>query len=132
MKGWFAMSEGYNGWKNWETWNTNLHFDGFFQDIAQDIFDNIDYCDFDNESSIKNEFLDQLFNHIESTIEEFADEFIGKNHNSLFACLLNSSIKEIDCGEIASHYWDTIDLSKYEEYLEELKEEEEERNATNE
>lgn len=129
------MSEGYNGWKNWETWNANLHFDGFFQDIAQEIFDNIDYCDFDNESEIKNEFLDQLFKHIESAIEEFADEFIGKNYDSLFACLLNSSIKEIDCSEIASHYWDTISMDKYEEYLEELKEEEEEeeeRNLTNE
>ena len=123
------MSKEFNGWTNWETWNCNLWYENM-DDYAQEIFDDLDFSL--SHKSLKNEFTRKMADCIESIIEESADEFIGKKSSSFFADLINASLREINYWEIASHYWEVVDKSKLEEYLEELKEEEEESELTNE
>lgn len=106
----------YNGWKNWETWNCNLHFDNAFSEEAQEVFDKLDSCWNWKESDLKDEFVKILASYIENNIDSCADEFIGDRNCSFFADIINSSLRDIDYRQIASHYWDSLDFTEYRKY----------------
>ena len=88
----------YNGWTNYETWACNLHFDDFFTEQAQEIWDSLEGSD-----DRKSEATDRLAEYIEETVtgEDFAPKVEG-----FYADLLNASFREINFSEIAQHYID--------------------------
>jgi hypothetical protein len=95
----------YNGWTNWETWNCNLHFDGSFDDHAQDCWDEAE--------------ADSTFSRDESAalalkdiIEEIVREYVYQTEGSdtgLLGDMVGGYLSEVNWYEIAQGYIGSVD-----------------------
>jgi len=88
----------YNGWSNYETWLTNVWFDDFtsvFSDLAYDgVFDDL------NDDEINEYAAD----YIKTWVDEHIESQLGNDPNGFIRDMIDSFTREIDYGEIASHY----------------------------
>lgn len=95
--------EKYNGWTNHSTWLTNLHYDNFFQEEAQQHYDDAEGAHNVRLVNATNSLAD----YIKETIEEFAEE-AQTGVSAFFADIINSTLSEVNWREIAGHYIDDI------------------------
>lgn len=95
----------YNGWTNWETWNCNLHFDGSFQDQAQECYDETVACKtFTREENAAFALKDI----IEETIKEYAYQTEGSD-NGFLGDMVGGYLSEVNWYEIAKAYIESVD-----------------------
>ena len=82
------MMAGYNGWANYETWLTNMWYESWFQDMADQYGD--DYF----------ELADAMKDSVETDVYETTQ---GRGYVS---DAMNGFISSVDWREIAQHYID--------------------------
>lgn len=114
----------YNGFKNWSTWNFNLHFDGYFEDLAEEIKDR--YLTKENPpektiiiddylSDMKDFFIRELSKYIKHEINSIEEKSmkdiksIGLDPVFFDIAFDLNGWNEIDSEEIAELYWDDLE-----------------------
>ena len=84
----------YNGWTNYETWNFNLWITNEEEDYSHALemaFDSLDEY--------------ELSKRLEEWAEEMADDAERYAHGFI-KDMVNSSIKEVNFYEVATHLWE--------------------------
>jgi len=79
------MMAGYNGWSNYETWLVNLHYDQYFQELAEE------------NPNMDSHELGQMY-------AEVVNENVGEmvDHNNYFLSdMFNAFLAQVDFREIA-------------------------------
>ena len=95
----------YNGWSSWETWNCNLHFDGSFEDQAQECYDE---AEADSTFSRKENAALVLKDIIEETVKEYAYEAKGSD-TGLLGDIVGGYLSGVNWYEIAEAYIESVD-----------------------
>jgi len=95
----------YNGWTNYETWLCNLHFDNFWQEEAQNYYDQAEA----DETFTKEEraALD-LSEAIKESVTEIVDE-TKCAENGFVSDIINATLSAINYYEIAKGYIEGVD-----------------------
>ena len=85
----------YNGWTNYETWVVALWLE------EEDYFSHL--------NEVKDDFKDlyDLAEYIKYYIDEY-DPLQGEC--TMYSNLLSGALSEVDCREIAKHYWENLEL----------------------
>ncbi len=95
----------YNGWTNYETWLVNLHYDCFFDEQAQEAWNEAEK---DETFSREENAAIALKEVIQSTVDEFSQEAIV-NSNPFVSDLVNSALSSCNYYEIAKAYIENVD-----------------------
>jgi len=92
----------YNGWTNYETWNVALWFDqddSFWTERAEELVK----CNADNANYA-------LSKEMQEQSEEQAGEVLKGCPTSMYADLLNASLRAVNWYEIAEKYTEAIEV----------------------
>lgn len=93
----------YNGWTNWETWNCNLHFDGSFEEQAQECYDD---AEADSTFSRDENAAIGLKDLIEEMVREHAE---SEKVNPFVQDMVSGYLSEVNFYEIAKAYIESVD-----------------------
>tara|TARA_R100000655_G_scaffold106031_1_gene154847 strand:+ start:327 stop:644 length:318 start_codon:yes stop_codon:yes gene_type:complete len=91
------MSSKYNGWTNFETWNFNLWITNGEADYSYAL-----KLTFDSEHEY------ELSKRLEGWAEEMADDVLTscEYEHGFISDMVNSSIREVNFYEVATHLWE--------------------------
>ncbi len=93
----------YNGWTNYETWLVNLHYDNFFQEQAEDLYQDALACDtFSKEENAAH----ALCEYIEETVTEF--NYNPDADTALVNDIVNAALSSVNWYEIAANYIESL------------------------
>ena len=93
------MSSKYNGWTNYETWNFNLWITNEEPDYEYAL-----------ELAFDSEHEYELSKKLESWAEDMADDVLRSYEyaHGFIKDMVNSSVKEVNFYEVATHLWEDI------------------------
>lgn len=103
------METKYNGWTNYETWLVNLWIDNsgdqdYWNDSSRDLFE---YSKGDSTFTKEENAIADLADLMREYYDELASQWMP-DQSSMFADMINASLREVNWREIAEHYIDEI------------------------
>lgn len=103
------METKYNGWTNYETWLVNLWIDNsgdqdYWNDSSRDLFE---YSKGDSTFTKEENAIADLADLMREYYDELAGQWMP-DQSSMFADMINASMREVNWREIAEHYIDEI------------------------
>ena len=102
----------YNGWTNYETWCVNLWLDNdegssdYWRERAREAYEETN--EDDDADTRRDEAAEALRGELESAHDDMLDELAPSINGTVFSDLMRASLSEVNWGEIACHFVESI------------------------